>query len=150
MVAPILPAPTSRTLCIPLAPFADESRNRIRPRAFRRTPACTGRFRDALRLVRHRLQRRSTAMHKAPTPHNSAPAGPVAASPATGSPLNDYQWAVQPLAEQIVQDVLEDAAGRSPFVAELRRRMREETGTRLFDWVDHLVVPDAGGLREQL
>ena len=85
-------------------------------------------------------------MHKAPTPHNSAPA----ASPAVGSPLGDYQWAVQPLAEQIVQDVLEDAARRSPFVAELRRRMRDETGTRLFDWVDHLVVPDAGGLREQL
>ena len=28
--------------------------------------------------------------------------------------------------------------------------MRDETGTRLFDWLDHLVVADAGGLRESL
>ena len=79
-------------------------------------------------------------MPKAPTPHNSAPA----------SPLDEFQWTVQPAAEQTVQDVLEDAASRSPFLTTLRRRMKEETGTRLFDWVDHLVVPDAGGLRERL
>jgi hypothetical protein len=79
-------------------------------------------------------------MPKAPTPHNSA----------RPSPLDEFQWAVQPAAEQIVQDVLEDATSRSPFAADLRRRMRDETGTRLFDWIDHLVVPDAGGLREQL
>ena len=79
-------------------------------------------------------------MPKAPTPHNSA----------RPSPLDEFQWAVQPAAEQIVQGALEDAAAHSPFVAVLRRRMRDETGTRLFDWVDHLVVPDAGGLREQL
>lgn len=86
-------------------------------------------------------------MLKAPTPHNipapAAPTAPVAF-------VDDFQWTVQPIAEQMVREVLDDAAGRSPFLAALARRMRDETGTRLLDWVDHLVVPDAGGLREQL
>jgi hypothetical protein len=50
----------------------------------------------------------------------------------------------------MVRDVLDEAVGRSPFLADLKRRMTAETGTRLFDWVDHLVVPDTGGLRESL
>jgi hypothetical protein len=65
-------------------------------------------------------------------------------------PLNDFQWTVQPIAERMVQDIVDDAVRRSPFLAELKRRMHDETGTRLFDWVDHLVVHDAGGLRESL
>ena len=64
--------------------------------------------------------------------------------------LDEFQWTVQPLAERVVQDILDDAVARSPFAAELRRRMKEETGTRLFDWLDHIVVADAGGLRESL
>jgi len=79
-------------------------------------------------------------MLKAPTPHKSGKA----------SVLDQFQWQVQPLAEQMVREVLDDAVSRSSFVADLQRRMRDETGTRLFDWVDHLVVPDAGGLRQRL
>ena len=79
-------------------------------------------------------------MSAIPTPHKSAAPGP----------LDEYQWLVQPAAEHAVREVLDAAAARSPFLANLGRRMRDETGTRLFDWVDHLVVPDAGGLRERL
>ena len=76
---------------------------------------------------------------------SSAPPGSQTAA------LDDrYQWTVQPLAERVVRDILDEATARSPFAADLRRRMRDETGTRLFDWLDHLVVPDAGGLREGL
>src|SRR5687767_15961868 len=64
--------------------------------------------------------------------------------------IDDFQWTVQPLAERMVQDILEEAVGRSPFVQDLKRRMRDETGTRLFDWLDHLVVADGGDLRESL
>src|SRR6266516_2595950 len=85
-------------------------------------------------------------MPKAPTPHHSGPAGPRRAQ----SPLDEFQWTVQPIAEQTVREVLGGAVIRSPFAAQLQRRMRDETGTRLLDWVDHLVVPDAGGLRERL
>ena len=64
--------------------------------------------------------------------------------------LDQFQWEVQPVAERVVRDILDDAVARSPYLADLKRRMRDETGTRLFDWLDHLVVPDAGGLRESL
>jgi hypothetical protein len=64
--------------------------------------------------------------------------------------LDAFQWEVQPLAERVVRDILDEAVARSPYLAQLKRRMRDETGTRLFDWLDHLVVPDAGGLRESL
>src|SRR3954471_813337 len=70
----------------------------------------------------------------------------IPASPA----LDQFQWAVQPLAERVVRDILDDAVARSPFLAQMKLRMRDETGTRLFDWIDYLVVPDAGGLRESL
>ena len=79
-------------------------------------------------------------MLKVPTSHNSA----------APNPLDEFQWEVQPAAEQMVREALDEAVGKSPFLADLARRMREETGTRLFDWVDHLVVRDAGGLRERL
>jgi hypothetical protein len=82
-------------------------------------------------------------MRESPPSHNSAPA----AAPA---PLDAFQWEVQPIAEQTVREVLDGATARSPFLARLGGRMRDEAGTRLFDWVDHLVVPDAGGLRERL
>jgi hypothetical protein len=71
-------------------------------------------------------------------------------APQPTAPLDEFQWAVQPLAERVVQDILDDAVARSPFAAGLKRRMKEETGTRLFDWLDHIVVADAGGLRESL
>jgi hypothetical protein len=72
------------------------------------------------------------------------------AQPQPQTTLDEFQWAVQPLAERLVHDIVDDAVRRSPFAAELKRRLRDETGTRLFDWVDHLVVPDVGGLRESL
>ena len=74
---------------------------------------------------------------------------PTSAPPAA-SALTEYQWEVQPLAEQLVLEAVEEVVSRSEFAATLKRRMRDETGTRLLDWVDHLVVPDSGGLREQL
>src|SRR6188474_3382957 len=77
-------------------------------------------------------------------------ASPTSPHSATPSPVDEFQWTVQPLAERVVQDILADAVGRSPYAADLQRRMRDETGTRLFDWLDHVVVGDAGGLRESL
>src|SRR5205085_12533633 len=93
-------------------------------------------------LMRQRQYRRSLPM--ASTASTTSPNVPP--NPA----LDQFEWAVQPLAERVVQDILDDAVARSPSLAQMKLRMREETGTRLFDWVDYLVVPDAGGLRESL
>ena len=60
--------------------------------------------------------------------------------------LDDFQWTVQPLAERMVQDILDAAVARSPFAGELKRRMRDETGTRLFDWLDQPVQRVTGAI----
>jgi hypothetical protein len=83
-------------------------------------------------------------MSSAPLQRNPQP------HPVPSAGADEFNWTVQPLAERMVQDILDEAVARSPHLAELKRRMRDETGTRLFDWLDHLVAPDAGGLREML
>ena len=55
--------------------------------------------------------------------------------------LTDHSWTPQPAPARWVQGVLDDAVRRSPFLATLRRRMFEETGTRLLDWIDHFAFP---------
>ena len=57
------------------------------------------------------------------------------------SALTAHTWAPQPAPAKWVQSVLEDAVRRSPFLATLRRRLFDETGTRLLDWIDHFALP---------
>jgi hypothetical protein len=51
-----------------------------------------------------------------------------------------FDWPVCYEAENWVLEQLEAFCGRDPFLRALRNRMRDETGTLLIDWVDHLVV----------
>jgi hypothetical protein len=55
-------------------------------------------------------------------------------------PLAAFQWTPQPAAEALVKGIvsgfLEDR-----FISVFARRMRDETGTRFIDWIDHLSVP---------
>ena len=54
-----------------------------------------------------------------------------------------FNWPVCYEAEAWVLEQLEAICERDEFVRTLRQRMRDETGTLLLDWVDHLVVsPD--------
>lgn len=68
----------------------------------------------------------------------------VAASQTTDeqiSALTAHTWSPQPAPAKWVQGVLEEALQRSSFLASLRRRMFEQTGTRLLDWIDHFALP---------
>ena len=53
----------------------------------------------------------------------------------------DFEWSPQPAAARLVARLCEDLCGDSTAVSELAGRMREETGTRLIDWLDHLAFP---------
>ncbi|HSI35034.1 MAG TPA: hypothetical protein VK986_15755, partial [Tepidisphaeraceae bacterium] len=53
----------------------------------------------------------------------------------------DVQWERQPAAEQLVRELVDDFLSRCPEAATLARRMRDETGTRFIDWVDHVARP---------
>lgn len=53
-----------------------------------------------------------------------------------------FDWPLCQEAEDAVSRCLRSCAAKSEFVAVLERRMRDETGTLLIDWVDHLAVPE--------
>ncbi len=61
-----------------------------------------------------------------------------------------FDWPVCDRAEELLQLRLAGFLRRNGFARELARRMRDETGTLLLDWVDHLVLPasDEEALRE--
>lgn len=56
--------------------------------------------------------------------------------------LTDYAWTPQPAATNFVQSLLEECLRDCPFAASLAKRMLDDTGTRLFDWIDHFGFPD--------
>ncbi len=53
----------------------------------------------------------------------------------------EYQWQPQPVAAAMVNELVEWFCAQSPSIERLRNRMLDETGTRLGDWVDHIVLP---------
>jgi hypothetical protein len=68
----------------------------------------------------------------------------------TSKPLEDFSWQPQPRAQQLVHDLLAQFLSRSSQTARLGERMRNETGTRLIDWIDHLAFPRTSDLEHQL
>lgn len=56
-------------------------------------------------------------------------------------PLTAFHWTPQPAAESLVKKIVADFLGRSLFAANLAAKMRDQTGTRFVDWLDHLVLP---------
>jgi hypothetical protein len=61
-----------------------------------------------------------------------------------------FDWQPQPAAAALVQRLLDRCIERNPHIAILQRRMYEETGTRLVDWVDLLGVAGEKELEQQL
>ncbi len=74
-----------------------------------------------------------------PTPMSASPAPEYPVSTATGV----FDWPLCFEAEQLVSGYVEDFLLRNPFARRLAERMRDETGTDFFEWVDHVVLgPD--------
>lgn len=51
-----------------------------------------------------------------------------------------FQWKRHPKAEALVANYLANACEANPFISSLSEKLEKETSTRLFDWVDHVVV----------
>lgn len=73
-----------------------------------------------------------------------------ALDPQSASPLHEFLWETQPDAEAWLQHVLGDFLTRNRFAARLAARMRQETATRFFDWVDHIRLPKSDDLSDLL
>lgn len=56
--------------------------------------------------------------------------------------LADFDWRPQPEAARFVGSLVDDFLERNAAAAELAARMRDETGTRFFDWIDHFAMPE--------
>lgn len=61
-----------------------------------------------------------------------------------------YAWSCQPKAEALLLNILEDCCIKNPFIAELRKDLQKHTSSRLFDWVDHLVLAHSATIEGQL
>ncbi|HLU48669.1 MAG TPA: hypothetical protein VK116_11320, partial [Planctomycetota bacterium] len=59
-------------------------------------------------------------------------------------------WEPQPQAEAALTERLDAFLRRSPRASRLAERLRAETGTRVFDWLDAIVAPEADSWHERL
>lgn len=71
-------------------------------------------------------------------------------NPSEAAALEEYRWSPQPAGAALVDDLLRDFLSRMPWLSRLAQRMRDETGTRLVDWVDHFILPSAHGFDDRL
>ncbi len=60
------------------------------------------------------------------------------------------KWETQPAAAMLIRDFLAQLRERLLAATDLEQQLLEETGTRLIDWIDHMVVPNQDSTREQL
>ncbi len=54
--------------------------------------------------------------------------------------LVQYDWQCHPKAESFVLDVLEQCCMHNHFIHQLQHDLLKHTSTRLFDWLDHVIV----------
>ncbi len=52
----------------------------------------------------------------------------------------DFQWKCQPEAEAFILQILEDCCQANTFIAALQADLLKHTSTRLFDWLDHVII----------
>jgi hypothetical protein len=65
--------------------------------------------------------------------------------------LSAFAWVPHPEAQIAVEGILNRFFARNPAAAALAERMKNETGTRFFDWVDHIVLlPDENRVSDLL
>lgn len=67
-----------------------------------------------------------------------------------GDHLHKFQWEPQPVAQKIVDRIVNDFLKHCHPAARLAKRMRDDSGTRFKDWVDHIRLPASAGLKAQL
>lgn len=65
-------------------------------------------------------------------------------------PSQTFQWQCQPQAEALVLSLLEKAIQANSDILALQKDLLKHTSTRLFDWVDHIIVSYSPTLEKDL
>src|SRR6187402_359516 len=55
---------------------------------------------------------------------------------------DEFDWKIQPATARWVTRAIDALAARNPVIQKLAYQLREFTGTRLVDWIDHLALSD--------
>lgn len=61
-----------------------------------------------------------------------------------------FQWQCHPKSEAAVLSILEKCCKVNPFINQLAQDLEKQTSTRLFDWLDHVVVGFSPELEKEL
>lgn len=86
---------------------------------------------------------RGMAMTRTTRNHHSCEAHAAVPAPRGHDPSH-FDWPLAYEAEKLLRRHVDDFLARNSFAAKLAARMRDETATEFFEWVDHLVLsPDA-------
>lgn len=62
----------------------------------------------------------------------------------------DFQWKCEPKAEALILEILSRALRKSSCISQLEKDLLEKTSTRLFDWLDHVIVGGSKELTQRL
>ncbi len=69
-----------------------------------------------------------------------------AAKEAVTDQQNQFAWKTQPVAARWVTRAIDSLAARNSVIGKLAHQLREFTGTRLVDWIDHFALSDEDSL----
>jgi hypothetical protein len=76
-------------------------------------------------------------------PEQHGPTGESTMQPMSPTDSSNYLWKPQPAAARFVAEQVSHAVEASRWIDTFQQRLLSETGTRLVDWLDHIVVPAA-------
>jgi hypothetical protein len=62
----------------------------------------------------------------------------------------EFHWEPQPLAQALINEIVDEFLAKCPGAAELARRMKHDTGTRFGDWIDSIESPRNATLKARL
>lgn len=61
-----------------------------------------------------------------------------------------FDWKCEPKAESLALKLLEESVQGNPFIYELQQDLLRHTSTRLFDWLDHIIVGNSSSIDKEL
>ncbi len=64
--------------------------------------------------------------------------------------LTKFLWETQPSAQRVVDRLIATLLAGSPAARRMKQQMTDITGTRFFDWLDHVALPADAALEAQL
>lgn len=65
-------------------------------------------------------------------------------------PRYTFDWQCQPKAESLILNILDQCVIANPFIERLHQDLLKLTSTRLFDWLDHVIVGYSDEIQKEL